>query len=83
MMYADDLLFFKPISNPISISQFMYKTIKLKECKYLGVWISDDLTWTKHIESVCNRSRGLLGYIFRTLSPDSILHIYPFWGISA
>ena len=37
--------------------------------KYLGVWISDDLTWRKHIESVCCKARRLLGYMYRTFSP--------------
>ena len=37
--------------------------------KYLGVWISDDLTWGKHIESVCCKARRLLGYMYRTFSP--------------
>ena len=42
---------------------------RVHQYKYLGAWISDDLAWSKHIESVCNRSRRLLGYIFRTFSP--------------
>ena len=126
MMYADDLLLFKPISCQQDLSTFQcdvnlisqwtlqnhlclncnktkYMLIsrsrpgscsyfnspiyvynnqieRVHQYKYLGVWISDDLTWSKHIESVCSRSRRLLGYIFRTFSPhcspDSILHIY-------
>ena len=30
--------------------------------KYLGVWISADLTWFKHIMSVTCKARQLLGY---------------------
>ena len=37
--------------------------------KYLGVWFSADLTWSKHIMSVTCKARRLLGYIFRTFSP--------------
>ena len=37
--------------------------------KYLGVWISDDLTWSKHVSAVSCKARRLLGYIFRTFSP--------------
>ena len=37
--------------------------------KYLGVWISADLTWSKHSMSVTCKARQLLGYIFRTFSP--------------
>ena len=28
---------------------------RVHQYKYLGVWISDDLTWSKHIESVCSK----------------------------
>ena len=37
--------------------------------KYLGVWISDDLSWSKHVESICCKARRILGYMFRTFSP--------------
>ena len=45
------------------------KLEKVSHFKYLGVWISDDLSWAKHIESVCSKSRRTLSCIFRTLSP--------------
>ena len=48
--------------------------------KYLGVWLSDDLTCEKHIEYITNRARCHLGYIFRMhspyLSPDSLIRLY-------
>ena len=37
--------------------------------KYLGVCISADLTWSKHIMLVTCKARRLLGYIFRSFSP--------------
>jgi len=37
--------------------------------KYLGVLISADLTWSKHIMSVTCKAHQLLGYIFRPFSP--------------
>ena len=37
--------------------------------KYPGVWLSANLTWSKHIMSVTCKARWLLGYIFRTFSP--------------
>ena len=47
------------------------KLEKVSHFKYLGVWISDDLSWSKHIESICSKSRRNLGYIFRTFHPRS------------
>ena len=48
--------------------------------KYLGVWISDDLSWSTHVEVICCKARRLLGYMFRTLSPHcdqaSIISLY-------
>ena len=45
------------------------KLEKVSHFKHLGVWISDDLSWAKHIESVYSKSRRTLSYIFRTLLP--------------
>ena len=46
--------------------------------KYLGIWLAADLTWSKHIQTVCYKARRLLGYMFRTFSPhcspDSITY---------
>ena len=48
--------------------------------KYLGVWLSDNLSWEKHIQYVSNKARHHLGYIFRTFylfcSPESLVHFY-------
>ena len=58
------------------------KLERVSHFKYLGVWISDDLSWSKHIESICSKSRRSLGYIFRTFSPHcdpaAVLSLYKF-----
>ena len=42
---------------------------EVKHFKYLGMWISSDLTWSKHMETVCWKARWVLGYIHRTFAP--------------
>ena len=53
---------------------------KVKYFKYLGLWISDDLTWSCHIKSVCCKARRQLGFIYRFFSPHcdagTILTLY-------
>lgn len=37
---------------------------RVQHYKYLGVWITDNLSWEKHIEYTCCKARRHLGYIF-------------------
>ena len=123
LVYADDILLFKPLSSPSDIQELQddvdricewislnHLTInvaksksmcitrrrssmlsftilvngspleKVKCFKYLGLWITDDLTWSCHIESVCCRARQQLGFIYRFFSPHcdagTILALY-------
>ena len=46
---------------------------KVRHFKYLGIWVSDDLTWSKHIESICCKAQRLLGYICIAPSPPTVL----------
>ena len=54
--------------------------LPVEHCKYLDVWISSDVTWTKHVESVSCKARRLLGFMFRTFSPfckpETIITLY-------
>ena len=123
LVYADDILLFKPLSSPsdlsalqqdvdlmgtwISANYLSVNEVKSKcmlisrsrsrqlnfailvngkplECvkhfKYLGLWISHDLSWSYHIEAVCSRARRMLGFIYRYFSPhcnaSTILTLY-------
>jgi len=48
----------------------------VKECKYLGIIIDDELKWTSHIDSVLQKLKRLLGifYKMRYKLPDWCLH---------
>ena len=46
---------------------------------YLGVTVTSDLKWNKHINTTCSKSRQLLGIINRTFSganSKTLLHLY-------
>ena len=41
---------------------------RVDSIKYLGVTITKDLNWSKHIQSVCNKGNKILGLLRRNLS---------------
>ena len=48
--------------------------------KDLGVLISDDLSWSLHVERISSKARRLLGMLYRRFSqwssPDALLKLY-------
>ena len=40
---------------------------QVSEVKYLGITISHDLKWNAHIDAVCSRAKGVLGFLGRNL----------------
>ena len=47
--------------------------------KYLGVLLTSDLTWTEHIRRICNKTRRLIGLMYRRFHhchPDLMLKLY-------
>ena len=38
---------------------------KTKQCKYLGVYIDEELKWTDHIEYICNKLHKFIGVFYR------------------
>ena len=48
--------------------------------KYLGVVLTDDLTWSEHINQITNKARKAVGFIYRQFynmsSKSSLLQLY-------
>ena len=47
---------------------------------YLGVTLTSDLSWSTHISNSCNKTRGLIGLLYRRFhqcaNPPSLLRLY-------
>ena len=53
--------------------QFLLNKVLLEQvetCKYLGVLISSDLSWSKHVHSICAKGKKLIGLLYRRLSSN-------------
>ena len=53
---------------------------KVTTLKYIGVWISSDLSWSTHVSKVCKNTRRLIGLLYRCFycysSPDTLKQLY-------
>ena len=53
---------------------------KVNEYKYLGIWLTADLNWGKHIEYICSKARKKVGALYRQFykysSTNTMLKIY-------
>ena len=52
------------------------KLEKVSHFKYLGVWISDDLS--KHIESICSKFYRTIAIYLEPFTPEAVLSLYKF-----
>lgn len=67
-----DKTVFMKISRKRSNLHFQYSArnillAEVEHIKYLGIWISNDLRWTKHINTVCNSANQKLFFLRRAL----------------
>ena len=123
VLYADDMLLFKPINNAedfmllqgdmnslVQWSTSSFLTFNPQKCKfmivtrkrnlvhspslflngqaitrvfhytYLGVTLTSDLPWSKHIHGLCTKAKKMLGLLYRTFylhtSTSSLLQLY-------
>ena len=53
---------------------------RVHQYKYLGVVLTDDLTWSTHISEISNKARKIIGLIYRQFysmsSTSSLLQLY-------
>ena len=53
---------------------------QVENFKYLGILLSSDLSWSAHIDSICNKARKLIGLLYRRfyadLESDKLLEMY-------
>ena len=53
---------------------------RVENYKYLGVWITSNLSWNKHITEVCRKARQKVGILYRkcykNANNDTMLKLY-------
>ena len=53
---------------------------RVNSFKYLGVWITKDLTWSRHVNEICTKARRVVGLIYRQYyqysTPETLNQLY-------
>ena len=68
------------MNNPpaITINGQMLETVS--RSKYLGLLLTSDLSWSKHIEGICTKTKKILGLIYRRFyqhaNQETLLQLY-------
>ena len=67
-------------TSPTALTIASHQIDKVESFKYLGLLFTSDLSWSKHITSVCNKARRLLGLLYRRFyqqsEPETLLKLY-------
>ena len=66
--------------QPLSLHLNGVPLEQVESFKYLGVFLSSDMSWSTHIDSVCSKARKLVGLLYRRFSAEvdshSLLEMY-------
>ena len=66
--------------SPPSLYLNATELVQVSSYKYLGVIITNTLSWQPHITSICKKTRRLIGMMYRNLyehsSSDTLLKLY-------
>ena len=58
-----------PCINPLQLDGIALE--RVMSHKYLGVILTSDLSWSKHVSTVCMKARKIVGLIYHHFSPNS------------
>ena len=65
-------------SQPLYLNESLLESVST--FKYLGILLSSDLTWSKHVQSICSKARKLIGLLYRRYYQysdcDTLLQLY-------
>ena len=65
-------------SLPLTINEFVIE--RVETFKYLGVHISQNLSWSPHVKYVCTKAKRILGLLYRKFynhtTSEAMLQLY-------
>ena len=53
----------------------------VQSCKYLGVVVSSNLSWSPHIQHICSKARKILGQLYRNIAKFTTLFSNCIWHL--
>ena len=69
-----------PLFPPTPLRLFGCPMQRVDCCKYLGLLITNNLTWSAHINSICSHAKKILGLIYRrfysSANQDTLRQLY-------
>ena len=69
----------RSIPAPPLFAKVDSQLVQVESVKHLGVLLTSDLSWNEHITRICNKTRKLIGLLYRRFhncSPELLLRLY-------